>query len=134
MTREIIQPSTIVDPRPRYSQGIKTTGGSLLFIAGQTAVDASGQVVGKGDITRQAEQVFENLRAVLEAAGGTFDNLVMTTTFLTDIRYRAAFGEVRSRYYRGEGPASTLVVVQSLANPDLLVEVDGIAVLQPAIP
>ena len=129
MPREIIQPATIVDPRPRYSQGIKTAGGSLLFIAGQTSVDATGQIVGAGDITRQAEQVFQNLRAVLEAAGASFDDLVMTTTFLTDIRYRAPFSDVRARYYRRGAPASTLVVVQSLAQPDLLVEVDGIAVI-----
>lgn len=129
MTRETIQPSSVVDPRPRYSQGIKTTGGSLLFIAGQTAVDRSGQVVGKGDIAHQAAQVFENLRAVLEAAGGSFDNLVMTTTYLTDLSDRAAFSEVRARYYGREVPASSLVVVKSLANPDLLVEVDGIAVI-----
>lgn len=129
MTRDIIQPPTIVDPRPRYSQGIRTTGGSLLFIAGQTGVDAKGEIVGRGDITRQTEQVFENLRAVLQAAGGSFENLVMTTAFLTDIRYRPAFSEVRARFYKGAAPASTLVVVQSLAHADLLVEVDGVAVI-----
>jgi enamine deaminase RidA (YjgF/YER057c/UK114 family) len=129
VTRQTIQPLKIIDPRPRYSQGIRTTGGSLLFIAGQTAVDASGQVVGKGDIARQSEQVFSNLLAVLEAAGGSLENLVMTTTYLTDIGYRAAFGEVRARYYGREVPASTLVVVTSLANPEFLVEVDGIAVI-----
>src|SRR6185369_11945227 len=84
MIRHVIQPSTIVDPRPRYSQGIVTDGGRLLFIAGQTSVDPTGAVVGKADIERQAVQVFENLRAVLEAAGGTFANLVMTTAYLTD--------------------------------------------------
>lgn len=129
MTRQVIQPSTIVDPRPRYSQGIVTQGGRMLFIAGQTSVDAVGAVVGKGDIERQAVQVFENLRAVLEAAGGTFANLVMTTTYLTDIAQRPVFSEVRARFYDRDVPASTLVVVESLANPDLLVEVDAIAVL-----
>jgi reactive intermediate/imine deaminase len=129
MHREVIQPTTLVDPRPRYSQGIKTAGGSLLFIAGQTAVDASGQLVGKGDIVRQAAQVFENLRAVLAAAGGSFDDLVMTTTYLTDLGDRAAFAEVRARYYGREVPASSLVVVASLANPDFLIEIDGIAVI-----
>jgi enamine deaminase RidA (YjgF/YER057c/UK114 family) len=129
MLREVIQPSTLVDPRPRYAQGIKTTGGSLLFIAGQTAVDGSGQVVGAGDITRQAEQVFDNLRAVLEAAGGSFDNLVMTTTYLTNVSYRAAFSEVRARRYTRLTPASSLIIVAGLANPELLIEIDGIAVI-----
>jgi len=127
--REVIQPASIVDPRPRYSQGILTTGGRLLFIAGQTAVDSAGKVVGRGDIARQCEQVFRNLQAVLEAAGGSFEHLVMTTTYLTDPAFRPVFSETRSRFYGREVPASTLVVVAALANPDLLVEVDGIAVI-----
>jgi enamine deaminase RidA (YjgF/YER057c/UK114 family) len=129
VTRDIIQPSSVHDPRPRYSQAIKTTGGSLLFIAGQTSVDAAGQIVGTGDIVRQAEQVFANLQAVLEAAGGSFANLVMTTTYLTDAAYRPAFGEVRARCYGRDVPASTLVIVKGLANPDFLIEIDAIAVI-----
>ena len=129
MTRRPVQPESLHDPRPRYSQGIQTTGGSLLFVAGQTAVDRSGQIVGRGDIERQVEQVFRNLGAVLEAAGGSFENLVMTTTYLTDIAYRAAFNEVRLRYYPRDAPANTLVVVKGLANDDFLIEIDGIAVI-----
>ena len=129
MHRTVIQPASIVDPRPRYSQGIATEGGRLLFIAGQTSVDATGAVVGAGNIERQAIQVFENIRAVLEAAGGTFASLVMTTTYLTDIAQRAPFSAVRARYYGSDVPASTLVVVKALAHADLLVEVDAIAVI-----
>lgn len=129
MIRTPIQPASLPDPRPRYSQGIQTTGGSLLFIAGQTAVDLSGQIVGKGDVERQLEQVFANLGAVLHTAGGSFDNLVMTTTYLTDIAYRQAYNRVRLKYYPREAPTSTLVVVKSLANEDYLVEIDGIAVI-----
>ena len=129
MTRRTIQPVSLPDPRPRYSQGIQTTGGSLLFIAGQTAVDQSGLIVGKGDIERQLEQVFANLAAVLQAAGGSFEHLVMTTTYLTDIAYRPAYSQVRLKYYPREAPASTLLVVTSLANEDFLVEIDGIAVI-----
>ncbi|HEX9365734.1 MAG TPA: RidA family protein [Vicinamibacterales bacterium] len=129
MIRTPIQPASLPDPRPRYSQGIQTTGGSLLFIAGQTAVDQSGQIVGRGDVERQLEQVFANLSAVLHAAGASFENLVMTTTYLTDIAYRPAYNQVRLKYYPREAPASTLVVVKSLANEDYLVEIDGIAVI-----
>ena len=129
MTRTTIQPASLHDPRPRYSQGIRTTGGSLLFIAGQTSVDHTGQLVGRGDITAQAEQVFRNLAAVLEAAGGSFENLVMTTTYLTDIAWRAAFNEVRLKYYPHDAPVNTLVVVKGLANDDFLIEVDGVAVI-----
>lgn len=130
MTRTVIQPASVKDPRPRYSQAIRTEGGSLLFIAGQTAVDKNGAVVGKGSIERQTEQVFENLGAVLEAAGASFENLVMTTTYLTAISHRDAFSRIRARYYgQHHQPASTLVIVTSLGHEDLLVEVDGIAVL-----
>ena len=129
MTRTVIQPATLKDPRPRYSQGIRADGGSLLFIAGQTAADAEGKVVGKGNIEAQAERVFENLRAVLEAAGATFDNLVMTTTYLTDIGYREAYNKVRLKCYGANQPTSTLVVVKALGHEDFLIEIDGIAVL-----
>lgn len=129
MTRRNIQPESLPDPRPRYSQGILTTGGSLLFIAGQTAVDAAGGIVGKGDIERQAVQVFENLLAVLRAAGGSFDHLVMTTTYLTDLAHRPVYNQVRLKYYPREAPTSTLVVVKSLAHEDYLIEIDGIAVI-----
>lgn len=129
MRLRVIQPEGLKDPRPRYSQGIVTDGGRLLFIAGQTAVDVEGNVVGKGDPERQAEQVFRNLGAVLAAAGATFDNLVMTTTYLTDIAYREAYNKVRLKYYRTTAPTSTLLVVKALGAPDLVIEIDGIAVI-----
>jgi enamine deaminase RidA (YjgF/YER057c/UK114 family) len=129
MSRTVVQPDTLKDPRPRYSQGILTEGGRLLFIAGQTAVDRDGSVVGKGDPETQAEQVFANLGAVLAAAGGTFDNLVSTTTYLTDIKYRDALNKVRLKYYVRSQPANTLIVVKALAAEDLLIEIDGIAVI-----
>ena len=100
MSRTVIQPDSLKDPRPRYSQGIVTDGGRLLFIAGQTAADRDGNVVGKNDPEKQAEQVFANLGAVLAAAGGTFDNLVSTTTYLTDIKYREAYNKVRLKVLR----------------------------------
>lgn len=129
MTRKVIQPESLKDPRPRYCQGILTEGGRLLFIAGQTSVDREGRVVGKGDVEKQAERVFENLGAVLAAAGGSFDNLVMTTTYLTDIKYRDGYDKIRLRHYTKAQPTSTLLVVKALANEDLLIEIDGVAVI-----
>lgn len=129
MAIKIIQPKTLPDPRPRYSQGMQTKGGKLLFIAGQTAVDQTGNVVGKGDIEKQAEQVFENITAVLKAAGGSLKNLVMTTTYITDIKYREGYNKVRLRYYKNHCPTSTLVVVKGLASKDYMIEIAGIAVL-----
>ena len=71
MSRKTIQPKTLNDPRPRYSQGILTRAARLLFVAGQTASDKDGKVVGKGRYQGADRQVFANLRAVLEEAGGT---------------------------------------------------------------
>ena len=127
--KKIIQPKALSDPRPRYSQGILTESGRLLFIAGQTASDKDGNVVGKGDIEAQATQVFKNIAAVLEEAGGSFDNLVMTTTYITDRKYREGYNRVRQQYYKKESPTSTLVIVSGLANPDYLIEIAGVAVL-----
>jgi 2-iminobutanoate/2-iminopropanoate deaminase len=101
----------------------------LLFIAGQTAADRDGNVVGKDDPEKQAEQVFANLGAVLAAAGATFDNLVSTTTYLTDIKYREAYNKVRLKYYANSQPTSTLVVVKALGGEGFLIEIDGIAVI-----
>jgi enamine deaminase RidA (YjgF/YER057c/UK114 family) len=129
MPRTVIQPDTLKDPRPRYSQGILADGGRLLFIAGQTAVDREGNVIGKDDPEKQADQVFANLGAVLAAAGGTFENLVSTTTYLTDIKYREAYNKVRLKYYTKNQPTSTLVVVKALGGEGLLIEIDGIAVI-----
>lgn len=127
--KKVLQPPSLKDPRPRYSQGIQTEPGSLVFIAGQTASDERGQVVGKGDIEQQTERVFQNLGAVLSAAGGSFDNLVMTTTYLTDIAYREAYNKVRLKYYGSTPPTSTLIVVKALGHEDFLIEIDGIAVI-----
>jgi len=129
MAKKVIQPKSLNDPRPRYSQGILNSGGKLLFVAGQTASDKDGNVVGKGDIRAQTEQVFANLKAVLKAAGGTLDNLVMTTTYITDREYREGYNEVRRGQYKKNPPTSTLVIVKGLAHPDYLIEIAGIAVL-----
>jgi enamine deaminase RidA (YjgF/YER057c/UK114 family) len=129
MAKQIIQPKSLNDPRPRYSQGIVVEGGKLLFIAGQTASDKDGNVVGKGDIEAQTQQVFKNISAVLEEAGGSLDHMVMTTTYITDRKYREGYNRVRQQYYKNSQPTSTLVIVTGLANPDYLIEIAGIAVL-----
>ena len=129
MAKQTIQPKSLNDPWPRYSQAILTEGGKLLFIAGQTASDKDGNVVGKGDIKAQTRQVFDNIKAVLEAAGGSLDSLVMTTTYITDRQYREGYNEVRRGMYKKDPPTSTLVIVKGLANEDYLIEIAGIAVL-----
>ncbi|HTM07291.1 MAG TPA: RidA family protein [Verrucomicrobiae bacterium] len=129
MANKGIQPKSLNDPRPRYTHGILAEGGKLLFIAGQTASDKEGNVVGKGDIEAQTHQVYKNLTAVLQEAGGSLDNLVMTTTFIVDRKYREGYNKVRMQYYKQHPPTSTLVIITGLAHPDYLIEINGIAVL-----
>ncbi|HEX2385937.1 MAG TPA: RidA family protein [Candidatus Binatia bacterium] len=129
MANKIIQPKNLNDPRPRYSHGIVAEGGRLLFIAGQTAVDKDGNVVGKGDIEAQTQQVYKNLTAVLEEAGASFNNLVMTTTYIVDRKYREGYNKVRMQYYKQNSPTSTLVIISGLAHPDYLIEINAIAAL-----
>ena len=127
--KESLQPKGLSDPRPRYTQAIMTKPGRLLFIAGQTAVDANGNIVGKGDIEAQVAQVYENIKTVLNDVGGSLQDLVKTTTYITDIKYRDGLGKVRSRFYEKDPPTSTLIVVKGLAREEFLVEIEGIAVL-----
>lgn len=129
MANKVIQPKGLNDPRPRYSHGIVAEGGRLLFIAGQTAMDKDGNVVGKGDIEAQTHQVYKNLTAVLEEAGASFNNLVMTTTYIVDRKYREGYNKVRMQYYKQHSPTSTLVIITGLAHPDYLIEINAIAAL-----
>jgi enamine deaminase RidA (YjgF/YER057c/UK114 family) len=132
MERQFINPPGLSTPRG-YTHVVTTPPGRLVFIAGQVATDANGQLVGAGDLRAQAEQVFENLKTALAAAGATFADVVKGTTFIVGYKPedRAIIAEVRSRYLHAEQPpTSTLVGVQALALPEFLIEVEVIAVVQ----
>src|SRR5712692_2099959 len=94
---------------PVYAHVVKA--GNTIYVAGQVAQDEKGQVVGRGDITAQATQVFENLKKALAAGGADFRDVVKINIYLTDPRYREPLGKVRAQYIRDPLPASTLVVV-----------------------
>lgn len=114
-----------------YTHVVEASGGRTIYIAGQISLDAEGQVVAPGDLEGQARQVFTNLRTALAAAGAGFEHVVKMNTYIVDYRpemrdaYRAARGEFLSE----DLPASTLVGVQALAQPDFLIEVEAIAVV-----
>jgi reactive intermediate/imine deaminase len=112
-----------------YSHVVSTRGGKTIYIAGQVAFDAKGNLVGKGDLAAQAKQVFENLAIALKAAGATFANVVKTNYYMRDASQVATVREIRSKYFTSELPASTLVEVPRLANPDFLIEIEVIAVV-----
>jgi len=109
-----------------YSQAIKA--GNLLFVSGQVPIDpASGQIVA-GDIAQQTRRVFENIGAILHAAGLSFDAVVRTTVYLADMNEFAAMNEVYATYFSAPAPARATVQVSRLPR-DARVEIDAIAVI-----
>ena len=109
------------------SQAVKA--GNWLYISGQIALDPGGNVVGKGDMRAQSQRVFENIAAILQQAGGTLDNLVRITAYLTDMSRYREYNEVRTKFLGTRPPASTTVQVSGLAFDGLIVEVDAVAYL-----
>ena len=113
-----------------YSYGVRT--GDILWISGQVALSPEGEIVGVGDVTRQAEQVFGNLASILEAAGASLADVVATTTYTTDRAHTLAVNDVRRARLTGAcPPTSTLLIVAGLARPEFLVEISAIAVVPP---
>lgn len=116
-----------VDGKPAYSSAV--VAGDTIYLAGAVSGrDAAGNVIGRGDIEAQTVAVYENLKETLASAGASFADLTKITVFATKLEYRAKIAEVRARYIPQPPPASTFVVVASLADPDFLVEIEGVAV------
>lgn len=118
----------VVGGHQLYSHVVAVEGRRLIFIAGQVARDRHGNVVGKGDMGAQIRQVGENLKAALEAAGATLNDMVKTTTFVTDIEEFFKHVNIRMEYFGRALPTSATVEVRRLSHPDFLVEVEAIAV------
>ena len=113
-----------------YTQMVEVTGSKMLYLSGQIAIDPAGQIVGVGDLQAQTQQVFENLKAGLAAAGATFDHVVKLQLFLLDITQIQIVRDVRDRYVNTQlPPASTAVEVRRLFRDELLIEIDAIAAL-----
>ena len=133
MSHRYLQPEGLA--RPRGYSHVVSARGTQVFIAGQVAFDAEGRVVGVGDLRAQTEQVFNNLQRALAAAGARMEDLVKTTIFVVGYKPadRAVIAEVRSRFYgNAEPPAGTLVGVQALVVPELMIEVEAVAVIDAA--
>jgi enamine deaminase RidA (YjgF/YER057c/UK114 family) len=131
MPNEHINPPGVSTPTG-YTHVVSAPGGRIVFVSGQVAADASGQVVGEGDLARQADQVFENLKTCLAAAGATFADVTKLTTYVVNYKPedRPIIVAARQRHLPAENPpASTLVGVQALAAPAYLLEIEAVAVL-----
>jgi enamine deaminase RidA (YjgF/YER057c/UK114 family) len=133
MARKVLSPAGDGKAIGMYSPGFEVDAGRLVFVAGQVAIDGTGQVVGENDVAAQAAQVFRNLEAVLGESGCTLRDVVKFTTFLTRSQDFAPFTEYRKAAYPrlfpdGVYPPNTGVVVSALARPELLIEIEAIAV------
>ena len=113
------------DDKIPMSQGVKI--GNLIFISGQIALDPGGKVVGENDMAVQSERVYENIATILKQAGGSADNIVKVTAYLTDMSRYPQYNQVRAKFFGSRRPASTTVEVSGLAFKGLLVEVEAVA-------
>jgi enamine deaminase RidA (YjgF/YER057c/UK114 family) len=132
--RRPVNPPTLFKP-VGFSHGFETRGGRLLYIAGQVARDGAGRLVGPGDLVAQFRQVCENMKAVVEAAGGGLGDVVKLTIYVLDVpeykRHAKAVGGVYREYFGRHFPAMTLVGARDLYDRDdgCLLEIEGMAVL-----
>jgi enamine deaminase RidA (YjgF/YER057c/UK114 family) len=121
-------PPGVLAPQAHYSHVARV--GDTLYISGQLAFDPAGRVVGLGDVRAQARQAWANLKAILAHYGVGPSALVKTTTYITHPAYRQGVAEARDEVFAAPPyPANTLVVVQALAEPHFLVEIEAIASL-----
>jgi len=129
MQKEIIVPEGVYPPTADFSQAIRVSGGDLLFLSGIIGYRLDGTMP-KGAV-EQAEVAFDNLRRVLESAGGSMADIVKVNVYLgEDFRLmRDELREVRARFFTHDFPVSTLVQVAGFANPDYLFEIEAIAAL-----
>src|SRR6476661_5328210 len=132
MGKTIINPPTLAPPRG-FNHGILVTGGRLLFLAGQTALDGEGRIVAPGDLVAQYEQVLRNLQAVVTAAGGTMLDIAQTTIFVRDrddyIAHLKPLGQVHRAFFGKHYPATALLQISRLFDDEALIEITGIAVI-----
>ena len=132
MGKEIINPSSLPAPRG-FNHGLLTTGGSLLFLAGQDASDGDGKIVAPDDMLAQCQQVLHNLHAVVHEAGGQMADIAKLNVFVTSrdayIAQLKPLGKLFREYFGDYYPAMALFEVKGLFQPEALIEMEGFAVL-----
>jgi 2-iminobutanoate/2-iminopropanoate deaminase len=117
-------------PSGHFSQGVIASAcGRMVFISGMTARDVDGRVIGVGDIEAQTRQVCENLNRAVGAAGGTLNDVVRVDVFVRNIEHFDAIHRVRREYFDAPAPASTLLEVSKMVSPEMLIEINAIAVI-----
>ncbi len=132
MAKQSLYVPILAKPRGVFCHGVKVSSGQLVFVSGQVAYNNQGEIVGKGDIKVQTRQVLENIKAVLQMAGASMQDITKVTVFVTNMAHLAQIHKVRAEYWPDpqQYPASTLVEVKSLVHPDLLIEIEAFAVIE----
>lgn len=113
-----------------FSSAIEASAGRTIYVSGLTSRNREGHVVGKGDIKVQTDTILHNMSAILKEAGGTMDDIVKLTVFIRDMELFDQIHDVRRPYFKEPYPASSMVEVSMLADPDLLIEIEAIAVVE----
>jgi 2-iminobutanoate/2-iminopropanoate deaminase len=127
--KKIVQPEDL-PVRKSHSQVVTVTGGTLVFIAGMTSrSEVDAQPVHRGDMRAQLRQCCENIGRALRAVGGDYADVVKTTTFTTDVEEYHRVNDERAKYFKSDLPTSALIGVVRLAHPDLMVELEVMAVI-----
>jgi 2-iminobutanoate/2-iminopropanoate deaminase len=112
-----------------YSQGVVAPVGETIYVAGQVALDSTGNVIAAGDMESQSRQVFGQISKILEEAGGSMRNVVKITTYVTDMSRYGAFAKIRAEVFQPPYPASTAVEVSGLVKSGLVIEIEAVAVV-----
>ncbi|MEA3069207.1 MAG: 2-iminobutanoate/2-iminopropanoate deaminase [Alphaproteobacteria bacterium] len=130
MPKREVSTTAIRKPVGIFSQAtVVEAKGKLVFISGMTARRPDGSIAGIGDITEQTRQVCENIKAAVEAAGGTLDDVCRVDVYVRNMEQFEAIHKVRSQYFKPPLPASTMVEVTKMVSPEYLIEINAIAVV-----
>lgn len=130
MAKQQITTENVSKPSGHFSQAVAVkAAGTLVFISGMVARRPDGTIAGLGDVEEQTRQVCENLKAAVEAAGGTLDDICRVDVYIRNMEHFDRIHKVRREYFKGLPPASTMVEVTKFTSPDYLIEINAIAVL-----
>ena len=130
MPKQQITSAKIRQPSGHFSHATMVEArGRIVFISGMTARRPDGSIAGIGDITEQTRQVCENVKAAVEAAGGTMDDVCRVDVYVRNMEHFEAIHKVRAQYFKPPLPASTMVEINKMTSPDYLIEINAIAVL-----
>lgn len=131
MAKRQIRTEAVRQPSGHFSQAIEVEAkGKLVFISGMTARRPDGTIAGIGDVEAQTRQVCENIKAAVEAAGGTMDDVCRVDVYVRNIEHFDRIHKVRREFFNAPPPASTMVEVTKMVSPDYLIEINAIAMVK----